>query len=131
MINVRDLIRKKGSEVFSVRPDAAVLDALRLMAEKNTGAVMVMDGDEIAGILSERDCVRKLELEGRTAEGTKVSDIMTSKVLYVDVGQSLEECMAIMIDKNIRHLPVYENGKLLGLISLRDVLKGIVDYRNF
>jgi CBS domain-containing protein len=131
MINVRDLIRQKGSEVFSISPDATVLDALRLMAEKNTGAVMVTDGNEIAGILSERDCVRKLELDGKTAKGTKVSEIMTRKVLYVDVSQSLEECMAIMIDKNIRHLPVYENGKLLGLISVRDVLKGVVDYQKF
>jgi CBS domain-containing protein len=131
MINVRDLIRQKGSQVFAVKPDAKVLEALKLMAEKNTGAVMVMTGDKVAGILSERDCIRKLELAGKTANKTQVNEIMTSNVLYVEASQSLDECMAIMIDKNIRHLPVYEDGKLLGLISVRDVLKEVVDYQQF
>jgi len=131
MITVRDLIRKKGTQIFSVRPDASVYEALQLMAEKNTGAVMVMDGNQVAGILSERDCVRKVDLAGKTAAATKASEIMTSKVLYVDVGQSLEECMAVMIDKNIRHLPVYDGEKMLGLISVRDVLKEVVDYQKF
>ncbi|HEX2697478.1 MAG TPA: CBS domain-containing protein [Anaerolineales bacterium] len=131
MNTVRDLIRKKGTQVFAVKPDATVLEALMMMADKNTGAVMVMEGNKVAGILSERDCVRKLDLDGKTAKGTKVSEIMTSKVLYVEVTQSLDECMAIMIDKNIRHLPVYEEGKLLGLISVRDVLKEVVDYQKF
>ena len=131
MINVRDLIRKKGGEVFGVGSDATVLEAMRLMAEKNTGAVLVMDAGKVAGILSERDCVRKLELAGKSGKATKVSEIMTSKVLYVEASQSIEECMAVMIDKNIRHLPVYENGALLGLISVRDVLKEVVDYQKF
>ncbi len=131
MINVRDLIRQKGSQVFAVRPDASVLDALKVMADKNTGAVLVITGDKVTGILSERDCVRKLELAGKTAKSTAVSEIMTSEVLYVEASQSLEECMAVMIDKNIRHLPVYEEGKLLGLISVRDVLKEVVDYQQY
>jgi CBS domain-containing protein len=131
MINVRDLIRQKGSQIFAVKPDAVVLDALKLMADKNTGAVLVMHGDKVAGILSERDCIRKVELMGKTAQNTRVSEIMTGDVLYVEASQSLEECMAIMIDKNIRHLPVYEDGKLLGLISVRDVLKEVVDYQKF
>jgi CBS domain-containing protein len=101
------------------------------MADKNTGAVLVMTGGKVAGILSERDCVRKLELAGKTARNTLVSEIMTGDVLYVEASQSLEECMAVMIDKNIRHLPVYEDGKLLGLISVRDVLKEVVDYQQF
>ena len=131
MNNVRDLIRKKGSRVFSVKPDASVLDAMKVMADKNTGAVLVMNGDKVAGILSERDCVRKLDLTGKTARDTKAGEIMTSNVLYVEANQSLEECMAIMIDKNIRHLPVYENDALLGVISVRDVLKEVVDYQKF
>jgi CBS domain-containing protein len=131
MINVRDLIRQKGSKVYSVAPDANVMQALKLMADHNTGAVLVMTGDKVAGILSERDCVRKLDLAGKTAQGTRVSEIMTGDVLYVEASQSLDECMAIMIDKNIRHLPVYENGKLLGVISVRDVLKEVVDYQQF
>lgn len=131
MNNARDVIRQKGGRVFSVKPDVSVLDALRLMAEKNTGAVMVVLGDKVIGILSERDCVRKLELAGRTAKDTPVQDIMTADVLYVEAGQSVEECMAVMIEKNIRHLPVYENGKLLGVMSVRDVLKEVVDYQKF
>jgi len=131
MDTVRDLVRTKGSQIFSVKPEATVLEALKLMSEKNTGAAMVMDGNKVVGILSERDCVRKVELAGKTVKNTKVSEIMTSKVLYVEAGQSLEECMAIMIEKNIRHLPVYENGSLLGLISVRDVLKQVVDYQKF
>ncbi len=131
MINVRDLIRQKGSQVFAVKPDATVLDAMRLMAEKNTGAVLVMTGDKVVGILSERDCVRKVELASRTAGATRADEIMTGDVLFVEANQPLEECMALMIDKNIRHLPVYEDGRLQGLISIRDVLKEVVDYQKF
>lgn len=131
MRNARDLIRQKGSRVFSVKPTSSVLEALRLMADKNIGAVLVMSADKVTGILTERDCVRKLELAGKTGKETIVSEIMTRDVLYVEAGQSLEECMAVMIDKNIRHLPVYENGKLLGLLSVRDVLKEVVDYQKF
>jgi CBS domain-containing protein len=131
MHSARDLIRQKGSRVFAVKPDASVLEALGLMAEKNIGAVMVIRGERVEGILSERDCVRKVELAGRGARSTRVEEIMTREVLYVESGQSVEECMALMIEKNIRHLPVYENGRLLGLMSVRDVLKEVVDYQNF
>ncbi len=131
MINVRDLIRRKGSRVYSVAPEATVLQALQLMADQNIGAVLAMRGETVAGILSERDCVRKVELAGKTAQDTRVEEIMTSNVLYVEASQSLEECMAVMIDKNIRHLPVYENNKLVGVISIRDVLKEVVDYQQF
>ncbi len=131
MINVRDVIRQKGGRVHSVAPDASVLQALKLMAEHNTGAVLVMKADKVVGILSERDCIRKLDLAGKSAAGTRVEEIMTGDVLYVEASQSLDECMAVMIDKNIRHLPVYENGKLLGVISVRDVLKEVVDYQKF
>jgi CBS domain-containing protein len=131
MRNARDVIRQKGNRIFSVPPDASVLQALQVMAKENTGAVMIMTGDKVVGILSERDCVRKLELAGKDAAGTAVQEIMTADVLYVEAGQPVEECMALMIDKNIRHLPVYENGKLLGLISVRDVLKEVVDYQKF
>ena len=131
MSTVRDMIRKKGSEVFSVTPDATVFDALGLMSKQNTGAVMVVSGKNVDGILSERDCVRKVELLGRTAKTTRVSEIMTSKVIYVEANQPVEECMALMIDKNIRHLPVFDGNELLGLISVRDVLKEVVDVQQF
>lgn len=131
MSTVRDMIRKKGSEVFSILPEASVYDALEIMAKHNTGALMVVSGGRVEGILSERDCIRKLDLEGRTAKNTKVSEIMTSKVVYVEAAQPLEECMALMIDKNIRHLPVFDGKELLGLISVRDVLKEVVDVQKF
>jgi len=132
MATLRDIIHKKGGEeVFSVQPDASVFEALKLMADKNTGAVLVLVGGVVEGILSERDCVRRLELHGRNARDTKVKDIMTSKVLYVQASQSLEECVAIMIDKNIRHLPVFEDQELVGLISARDALKEMVDQQKF
>ena len=131
MSTVRDMIRKKGSEVFSILPEASVYDALEIMAKHNTGALMVLSGKKVEGILSERDCVRRLDLEGKTAKETRVRDIMTSKVVYVEAGQPLEECMALMIDKNIRHLPVFDGTDLLGLISVRDVLKEVVDVQQF
>ncbi len=131
MITVREMIRKKGGEVWSVKPDAIVFEAMKLMADKNTGAVLVMDGDKVEGILSERDCARRLDLQGRSARETKVSEIMTSKVVYVESGQALDECVAIMLDKNIRHLPVFEEGRLIGLISARDALKEMVDQQKF
>ncbi len=129
MNNVRDLIRRKGSQVFSIKPKDSVFAAMKMMAENNTGALLVMDADKVEGIVSERDCVRRVDIQGKSSKDTIVSEIMTSKVLYVEASQSLEECMAVMIDKNIRHLPVYENGKLAGLISVRDVLKEVVDYQ--
>ena len=131
MSTVRDMIRKKGGEVFTLAPDASVYDALALMAKENSGAVLVMANSRVEGILSERDCVRHLDLEGRSAKTTKVSDIMTSKVVYIEASQPLEECMALMIDKNIRHLPVYDGEKLLGMVSVRDVLKEVVDVQKF
>jgi len=131
MITVREMIRKKGEEVWSVASDAKVFEALELMADKNAGAVLVINDSRVVGILSERDCVRRLDLQGRASRATKVEDIMTTKVLYVEGSQSLDECVAIMIDKNIRHLPVYEEGKLIGIISVRDALKEMVDYQKF
>ena len=131
MVTVREIIRKKGEQVWSVGPGAMVFEALKLMSEKNAGAVLVINNNEVVGILSERDCIRKLDLQGRTSRATKIKDVMTTKVLYVEAEQSLDECVAIMVDKNIRHLPVYEAGKLIGLISVRDALKEMVDFQKF
>jgi len=131
MSTVRDMVRRKGSEVFTILPNATVYDALAIMAQHNTGALVVANGNTVEGILSERDCVRRLDLENRTAKDTSVSEIMTSKVIYVEASQQLEECMALMIDKNIRHLPVFDGKELLGLISVRDVLKEVVDVQKF
>lgn len=131
MSTVRDMIRRKGGEIFSISPDSTVYEALALMAKHNTGALMVLNGSKVEGIISERDCVRKVDLAGKSSKTAPVSEIMTSKVIYIEAGQSLDECMALMIDKNIRHLPVYDNGNFLGLISVRDVLKEIVDVQKF
>ena len=131
MATVRDIVRKKGDEVISIPPDASVFEALKLMSDQNMGALLVIVDGKVEGILSERDCARRLDLHGRTARETKVRDIMTSKVLYVQANQSIEECVAIMIDKNIRHLPVFDNDELIGVISARDALKEMVDEQKF
>jgi len=127
MATVRDMIRKKGNEVYSVVPDTSVFEVLESMAKHNIGALLVMTGEDVTGIVSERDCVRKLDLLGRNAKDTKVSEIMTSELITVDCSQPLEECMALMNEKNIRHLPVYDGKKLMGLISVRDVLKEMIE----
>ncbi len=131
MTTLRDIIRKKGGDVFSIAPEASVFEALKMMADHNTGALLVMSGGKVEGILSERDCIRRVDLHGRTAKDTRVNDIMTSKVLYAQVNQSIEECVAIMLDKNIRHLPVFDGEELVGLISSRDALKEMVDEQKF
>ena len=131
MTTLRDIIRKTGGEVYSISPDASVFEALKMMADHNTGALLVMSGGKVEGILSERDCVRRLDLHGRKARDTTVNDIMTSKVLYAQVNQSIEECVAVMLDKNIRHLPVFDGDELVGLISARDALAEMVDQQKF
>lgn len=127
MATVRDMIRKKGYEVFTIAPEVTVYEALEMMAKHNIGALLVMTGDEIKGIVSERDCIRKVDVMGRQARDTKVSDIMTSSVITVDANQPLEDCMSLMIEKNIRHLPVCEGKQLLGVVSVRDVLKEMIE----
>lgn len=127
MSTVRDIIRKKDKDIWSITPDATVYEALEMLAEKNIGALLVMTEGQVNGILSERDCVRKVDLQGYTSRVTKVKDIMTKEVISVKVTEQLEECMATMIEKGIRHLPVYEGDELLGLISVRDVLREVVE----
>jgi CBS domain-containing protein len=121
------MIRKKGGEVFGVAPDATVYEALQMMAKHNSGALVVVKGDEMVGILSERDCVRKVELQGKSVKETRVRDIMTSNVISVQCDQSVEECEALMMDKGIRHLPVYDGDKLAGFLSVRDVLREVIE----
>lgn len=127
MANVRDMIRRKGGDIFGVHPDATVYEALQLMAQHNTGALLVLNGNEMVGIVTERDCVRKVDLQGRSVQDTKVSEIMTADVITVDCDQPLEECEALMMEKGIRHLPVYDGGKLAGLLSVRDVMREMIE----
>jgi CBS domain-containing protein len=132
MATARDLLKSKiGSDIFSVTPDATVLEALKVMAERNVGAALVISGDHIDGILSERDIVRKVDLLGKTSATTRVREIMTEKVLYVAPNQPLDECMAIMTEKRIRHLPVMDNERLLGVISIGDVLREVIHEQKF
>ncbi len=127
MATVRDMIRKKGSDVFAITPEATVYEALASMAKHNTGALLVMRDNDMVGILSERDCVRKVELKEKTVKDTKVSEIMTSDVITVHCDQPLEECMSLMLDKGIRHLPVYDDNELMGFVSVRDVLREMIE----
>jgi CBS domain-containing protein len=132
MALVRDLLKsKKADAIYSVTAEASVLDAMKLMADLNVGAVLVMENGKIQGILSERDIVRKVDPLGKSTAATKVGEIMTEKVLYVEPGQPLEECMALMTEKRIRHLPVIENEKLLGVISIGDVLREVIHEQKF
>ena len=128
MATAKDLLRGRDlGRVFSVGPDATVQDAIDLLAAHNVGTLLVMNTDgKVDGILSERDIVRKLGLQGKSAVEINVRQVMTGKVLYVEASQSVEECMALMNEKSIRHLPVYENGVLLGMISVRDVLHTVI-----
>ena len=127
MATVRDMIRTKGSEVFGISPDATVYEALASMAKHNTGALLVMRDDEMVGIISERDCVRKVELKAKNVNDTRVSEIMTSEVITVNCDQPLEECMSLMMEKSIRHLPVYDGNELMGFVSVRDVLREMIE----
>lgn len=113
----------QNQQVHSISPDAMVLEALKLMAEKNVGALPVIEGGQVVGVISERDYARKVVLQGRSSVGTPVSAIMSSPVVTVDSQQSLERCMALMTDSHLRHLPVLENGELIGLLSIGDLVK--------
>jgi CBS domain-containing protein len=130
MAFAKDLLKDKKA-IFSISPGAKVFDAMKLLAEKNIGALLVMEGDKVAGIISERDIVRKVDLLGRSCVDTQVRDIMTAKVLYVEASQPVEECMALMLEKRIRHLPVMEGERLLGVISVGDVLKDVIHEQKF
>jgi CBS domain-containing protein len=126
MKTLKQLLEGKGGNIYSIAPDARVIDALRLMAEKSVGALMVMEGGRIAGILSERDYARKVILQGKSSHDLQVRDIMTSKVITVHPGQTVEECMALMTEKRIRHLPVTEGERLIGVLSIGDLVKEVI-----
>ncbi|BAV99289.1 CBS domain-containing protein [Lysobacter enzymogenes] len=127
MRTVRQLLEAKTAEVFAIGPDAPVIDAIRLMAEKRIGAVLVMEGARLAGILSERDYARKIVLQGRSSADTPVRDIMTAQVISVSLGDSAEHCMQLVTDRRIRHLPVLEGGQVVGVVSIGDLVKAVIE----
>lgn len=131
MRNVRDILETKGHDVWSIEPMALVYDAMKLMADKEIGALLVMEGTTLAGILSERDYARKIILQGRSSLTTEVREIMTSRVVCAGPERSIEECMALMTDKRIRHLPVVEAGQVCGMISIGDLVKAIIAEQQF
>jgi CBS domain-containing protein len=128
---VQILRSKSDPTVHTIVPTASMFDALTLMAEKNIGALLIMDGETIVGLLSERDYARKIVLMGRSSKETPVRDVMTCPVMYVGPQQSTEECMALMTEKRLRHLPVLDDGKLIGLISIGDLVKDIISEQKF
>jgi CBS domain-containing protein len=123
MRSVSALISRKGANIVSVAPDTSVLDALKIMAEKNIGSVVIMENDKYLGIMSERDYSRKVILKGKNSTDTKVSEIMLSDLPSVRPSDTIDHCMELMTAKNIRYMPVFEGGKLSGIISMSDVVK--------
>ncbi|MEA5124556.1 CBS domain-containing protein [Xanthomonas floridensis] len=127
MQTVRQLLGTKQVEVFAVAADAAVIEAIRLMAEKGIGAVLVMDGARLAGIVSERDYARKVVLRERSSHSTSVAEIMSSQVVTVSPSDTVERCMQLMTDGRFRHLPVVDNGRVQGVISIGDLVKAVIE----
>ncbi len=128
---VKHLLKEKGKRFWSIAPDAMVYEALKLMAEKEVGALLVLNGEELVGILSERDYARKVILKGKSSLDTPVREIMTQRVRFVHPEQTVEECMALMTDKRIRHLPVLENDQVVGVISIGDLVKAVIEEKDF
>jgi CBS domain-containing protein len=123
---VREILQSKGHDVWFVRPEAFVFDAVKMMSERSVGALLVMDGEKMVGIITERDYARKVVLAGKSSKQTQVKDIMTQRVLWVAPERTIEECMALMTDKKVRHLPVVENTQVVGIVSIGDLVKAII-----
>ena len=128
---VQQIINSKGHDVWSIHPDNSVFDAIQEMADKNVGALVVVEDDKLAGIISERDYARKVILKGKSSKKTIVREIMVSKVICARLDQTIDDCMAIMTEKRIRHLPVMHENQLTGMITLGDVVKSIIEDQKF
>ena len=126
MKTVKQLLQVKGGEVFAVAPGDSVLDAIRVMAEKSVGALLVLEEGRLAGVVSERDYARKVILHGRSSQDTPVREIMTTNVITVQSAQTVEDCMALMTAHRVRHLPVVDGGKLAGVLSIGDLIKEVI-----
>lgn len=126
MQTVRHILQVKGNDIWSVTPDSTVFDTLRLMADKDIGALLVMIGDNLIGIVSERDYARKLILHGKSSKDTLISEIMTKKIYTIHPDQTVHECMELLVEQHIRHIPVVEDNKVIGVISLGDAVNEII-----
>jgi CBS domain-containing protein len=131
MTTVKQVLQNKGADLWTVTPDVSVYEALTLMADKNVGALMVLEAGRLTGIISERDYARKVILKGKSSLTTPVREIMTNKVYWVHPETTIEECMALMTDKRIRHLPVLVEDQLVGIVSIGDIVKAIISDREF
>ena len=131
MYTVRHLLDEKGHQVWTISPQSSTFEALELMAEKNIGALLVLENDKVIGIFTERDYARKVVLKGKSSKTTNVGELMTSEVLYVSPEATIEDCMALMTQKRARHLPVLDAGKLAGVVSIGDVVKAVITDREF
>jgi len=131
MKTVHQLLESKGRTIVSVAPDAKVIDALRVMADREIGAVLVVDHDRLVGIMSERDYARKVILKGKSSQETYVREIMTERVIYVRPEQTVPDCMALMTNKRVRHLPVLDGDRLVGVLSLGDLVKETISEQEF
>ena len=131
MTYVEQLMKTKGNEIWSIAPQATVYEALQIMSEKDVGALLVLDKGNLVGIFSERDYARKLILKGRFSKDTTVGELMTREVLYIESQSTIEDCMALMTAKRVRHLPVLENERLIGIVTIGDVVKQIISDQEF
>ena len=131
MKTVRDVLKAKGGVVFAAEPDDTVYSALTTMAEQNIGALLVREGARVVGIFSERDYARQVILKGKASKDTPIRDVMTARVVFVRPEQNIEECMALMTDKHVRHLPVLDGDTLVGLVSIGDVVKAVISEKEF
>ena len=131
MKTVRQLLEAKGNRVFSIAPASPVYDALMIMAENRIGALVVLEGEHLVGIFSERDYAREVVLKGKTSRTTPVSDIMSTAVITVSPDTMVDDCMNLMSGKRIRHLPVLENDRVVGVLSIGDLVKETIDYQQF
>lgn len=127
MRTVQQMVQNKGGAIFSISPEAPVLDAVRMMAEREVGALLVMQGEQLAGIISERDYARKVILKGRSSSETRVSEVMTRELHTVAPDRTVHGCMKLMTDQRIRHLPVLDGGKVVGMLSIGDLVKAVIE----
>lgn len=126
MTNVGNLLTSKGREIWSIAPDKSIFDALEIMADRNVSGLLVLESGKLVGIFTERDYARKLILKGKSSKNTKVSDLMTKNILYVGSKNTIEDCMKLMTGKRVRHLPVIDTGRLIGIVTIGDLVKQII-----
>ena len=131
MQTIRQLLEAKGKDIWSISPHVTVFKALRIMAEKDIGALLVIDNQKLVGIFSERDYAQKVILKGKSSKETNIGDLMTKEVIYIEPNNTLHECMAVMTANHIRHMPVLENNQLIGIVTLGDVVKQIISDQEF